>query len=188
MFKILAPAALAAITLATAASAQSPADAFAGFYGGVELGYNSADYGNSMITVDLGSAPNAGLFFGYNHALGSNWIVGAEFDYMTEARFGNVGGGGTDIILQDTLGISGRAGYVFGDMMAYGTVGYMNTELANNSGSYINADGITYGLGLEWMFQENMSARIEYERMDLDIGGAADFRGDRVSLGVAMHF
>ena len=185
MFKALIPAAALAAIIAGGAQAQDNL-AFEGFYGGVQLGFYAPETGTG---IGFDGGENVALFGGYNHAIGQDWIVGGEVSFGTELGF-SLAMPAVDYTLEDMISLRGRVGYVMGDFMVYGSVGYLDSTISANiaPGLSLNADGYTYGLGLEMMLNENMSARIEYLGSDLQIESGATLNTNGVGLGLVFHF
>lgn len=188
-FKTLLSALALSTTMAPAAFAD--AAAFQGFYGGFSMGITSADI--SAIPISPDSALSGNIFVGYNHALSPDWVIGGELSYGMSSGH-SFSGSPIAFDLDSILTISARAGYVFGDTMIYGRVGYQTLSLdANFSSVTFDADGYVLGLGVEHMFAENISGRIEVSRSYLDVTGlgvppGTDLDATRISIGVAFHF
>jgi outer membrane immunogenic protein len=93
--------------------------------------------------------------------------------------------------------LRGRAGYAFSNILFYGTAGLAFGELRGEtfglSESHTNA-GWTAGVGAEFGFAQNWSAKIEYLYVDLansnfSITGASNgYRFGTVRAGVNYHF
>ena len=181
----------AALTTAMAPAAFADAAAFQGFYGGFSMGVTMPDI--NAIPVDLDTGIGGDVFVGYNHALGADWVIGGELGYGMSGGH-NVPGLGVAINMENILTVSARAGYVFGDTMLYGRVGYQTADLDTNlAPTTFDADGYMFGLGVEHMFSENISGRFEVSQSRMDITGAgvppgAELDATRVSIGVAFHF
>ena len=90
--------------------------------------------------------------------------------------------------------VSARAGYVTGNTMIYGRLGYQSGDMAINfAPGTPELEGHVFGLGVEHMFAQNFSGRIEVTQSvwDVDGGGAppgTELESTRVSIGVAYHF
>ena len=180
-----------ALTVALASSASADATSFDGFYGGLSLGSVALDPNFSTATVD--SAVGYELFFGYNHAINNEWVVGGELSFGTSGEH-SVSGSATVVDLENMVTISARAGYVFDNTMIYGRVGYQTGELAISTAPITpDLDGAIFGLGVEHMFTESVSGRVEVTHSVLDLSGGGIPAGselDRtaVSIGIAFHF
>lgn len=175
--------------LASAPAAFADAAMFNGFYGGLSLGSVSPDANFIPNTID--SAFGYSLFAGYNHALSNDWVVGGELSYGASGAHG-ISGSAVTLDFENALTISARAGYVINRTMIYGRVGYQTVDVQPSTlATSIGAEGATFGLGVEHMFTENLSGRIEFSHsiLDLDSGPpGAEFDTNTVSIGIAMHF
>ena len=156
-----------------------------GFYLGGHVGYGRAfgdvsvrDPGLTNSSPSLGSL-FGGLQFGYNHVFPSRLLIGVETDisfpnsYTSDAE---VWAGTTSrSILVEQLDyiatLRARFGYAFDRTLLYATGG-----LAVSSGHFVRTDpttdndelhpglrtGWTAGGGIEYAFQKNWNARVEY--------------------------
>jgi outer membrane immunogenic protein len=121
----------------------------------------------------------AGGVIGYNfQAPGSNWVFGVEgnFDWADL--------GGTTVCpntafncstnLSEIFTGTGRIGYAWNSVLFYAKGGYAWTSdranvvdpasgAVNDGTSRIGRDGYTLGVGLEYMFAPNWSAKVEYD-------------------------
>lgn len=180
-----------ALTIALAGTAHADATSFAGFYGGISASSVALDpnFSAADIDTDLGFE----LFAGYNHALSSDWIIGGELGFGSSGGH-DVTGGATVVDLENMVTISARAGYVFDNTMIYGRLGYQTGELSvSTSAISPDLDGAIFGLGVEHMFSESVSGRIELTRSVLDLSGSgvppgADLDRTALSIGIAFHF
>jgi outer membrane immunogenic protein len=143
------------------------------------------------------SGGTGGLLAGYNWQTGS-WVLGVEGDvsYLGLA-------GSQDMIATNFVSVTehdsfetswlatlrGRSGYAWGNWLFYFTGGVALGDhkyngviqtfgTATPSGNVIKA-GWTVGLGSEWMFAPNWTARIEYLLADL---GTETFSSNQVSV------
>ncbi len=188
-FTPLASAIALSLTLATSASAD--ATSFEGFYGGLSIGSVALDPNFTAANID--SAVGYDLFMGYNHALNSDWVVGGELSYGASGDH-SVSGSTAIVNLENMMTISARAGYVFDNTMIYGRVGYQTGDLSISTSALTpDLDGAVIGLGVEHMFTDNVSGRLEVTRSVLDLSGTGVPPGtelDRtaVSIGIAFHF
>jgi outer membrane immunogenic protein len=162
-----------ALSLALAASS-ARAD---GLYP-VFTGPNGADFSGFEVGPDVGlglgtassasvSGPVGGAHLGYNLQTGR--IVGGVegdvmFSGMSSGSFGSASFG------QDVLGSARvKGGYSFGDIMAYGTIGWAwsNTSFQDlGVTSSETVKGLAFGLGAEYAITRNFSVRAEYLRYD----------------------
>jgi len=153
-----------------------------GFYIGGHVGgafssdnnFNGLATGNNSNGRFLG-----GLQVGADYQFAPNWVLGVEGQYSWLS--GNVGavfpGGFAYNNNQRGLGsVTGRVGYTWGPGLLYVKGGYAysdyNESLTLNGvpqGFALNSshhDGYTVGAGLEYMFAQNWSAKVEYQYYD----------------------
>jgi outer membrane immunogenic protein len=159
-----------------------------GFYLGAHAG-GAFSSDNNFSGLGTGNNSNGrflgGLQAGYDWQFNPNFVVGVEGQYSWLS--GNVGavfpGGFAYTNNQRGLGsITGRVGYTWGPGMVYVKGGYAysnNNETVTLAGVpvgfVINGDhsnGYTVGLGLEYLFAPNWSAKAEYQYYNF---GSANF-------------
>ena len=142
------------------------ADSWAGLYLGGNFGYAWGSVDNAWAKP---SGFIGGVQVGYNwRQLNSPWVFGVE---------GDIQGSSAD----DTFAawkfsnrwfgtVRGRGGYAFNNVLFYGTLGLAFGELRaatfGMSESHTNV-GWTAGVGAEYGFAPNWSAKIEYLYVDL---------------------
>ena len=188
---------------AFAVSGAAAADAFR-----TDVGPAGADFSGVEIGPDLGlalgsagsaniSGPAGGAHVGYNFQ--ANRIVGgAEAD----ALFGSIRSGslGSASFKQNFLSSARvKAGYVFGNLLGYGTVGWAwsTTDYSyGGASSGQTVKGVVFGVGVEYPITRNVSIRGELLRYDF--GGATyTVPGSSMSmttstnvarLGASLHF
>jgi outer membrane immunogenic protein len=141
-------------------------------------GPNGADFSGLSFGVDAGvalgsasgantSGPAGGLHLGYNFQA-AHFVGGAEIDSM----FGSIRAGGLGLgdFNQNFLSsMRAKAGYAFGDILGYGTIGwaYSTTNYEDPSGSQNRTvNGSVFGFGAEYALTRNVSVRAEYLRYD----------------------
>lgn len=192
MKRILNTLAAATALTATLSHGVQAQDALAwqGFHAGLQVSSVDPDITGSSIDADR--AGGYGLFAGYDHALGDNWVVGGELSY---GRSGDhTVSPAVGIALENAITLSARAGYAFGGTLVYGRLGFQQMDVTPTTGAIDwTAEGAVFGLGVEQMLSENISARLEYTRSDLDLSGTGVPAGvglsnDSVSLGIAYRF
>ena len=165
-------------------------------FSGVEFG---PDFG-----VGLGSASSAntsgavgGAHVGYNFQ-STRIVGGAEVDGMfSGVRSGSLGSASFS---QDFLSSARvKGGYVFGNLLAYGTLGWAwsTTDYRDYGVSTSTTiKGVAYGLGVEYPITRNVSLRGELLRYDF---GGANYTTpyysqslttstNVVRLGASLHF
>ena len=135
-------------------------------FSGVGLG---VDAGVGLGSAGEGNASGAigGAHIGYNFQA-SRLVGGAEADFLTS---GIKSGGLNPTSFQQNFLSSTRvkAGWAFGDLLAYGTVGwaYSTSKLTDQSGSSNKSiKGTAYGAGAEFALTRNLFLRAEYLRYD----------------------
>lgn len=159
----------------------APANAFSpGFCSGAA---NGPTPGAGCVSSD--SEFSYSLRAGYDWQFGP-WVVGLLGEASKASVGDAVSGFSTtpafytfERELDYTLAARARAGYTFGNVLAYGTGGMAWGELdrtfttSNGANSFTpqnddNASGYQVGAGAEWMFAENFSVGFEYLRTSLD--------------------
>jgi len=118
-----------------------------------------------------------GLQAGYDYQFAPNWVLGIEGQYSWLGSNNNgiiFPGGFVYTNNQRALGsVTGRVGYTWGPALLYVKGGYAfsdNNESVTSGGVAIpfaftggHRDGYTVGTGLEYMFTQNWSAKVEYQ-------------------------
>jgi outer membrane immunogenic protein len=166
-------------------------DSWAGLYLGGNLGYAWGSVDNSP-TKPSGFV--GGAQAGYNFQQGQ-WVFGVEGDIQATGaedtfapwKFSNPWFGT----------VRGRAGYALNNILFYGTGGLAFGDLRGEtfglSESHTTA-GWTAGVGAEFGFAHNWSAKVEYLYVDLanspfSITGVSNgYRFGTVRVGVNYHF
>lgn len=153
----------------TKAPAYVPAPIYnwTGFYIGGHVG--GAFTGNSDNVYDpsvYSGRGNDGTFMGgvqigYDNQFAPNWVFGLEANYSfldTNSVVANRGLGS----------VTGRLGYTWGPSLLYVKGGYAWADSRFTNGFAGNAgdSGYTVGAGLEYMFTQNWSGKIEYQYYD----------------------
>jgi outer membrane immunogenic protein len=147
-------------TKAPAYAPASPIYNWTGFYIGGHIG--GAFPGNN----NLVGGSNDGTFMGggqigYDMQFSPNWVFGIEANYSfkdTSSSFANRGLGS----------VTGRLGYTWGPAMLYAKGGYAwaDSRFTNGFSGDGGRDGYTVGGGMEYMFTQNWSGKIEYQYYD----------------------
>ena len=135
-----------------------------GFYIGGHVG-GAFGGDNNVLAPGFGSG-NDGRFMGgvqagYDYQFAPNWVMGLEANSSfldTGSSFANRGLGS----------VTGRLGYTWGPAMLYAKGGYAwaDSRFSNGFGGSGGRDGYTVGGGLEYMFTQNWSGKIEYQYYD----------------------
>src|SRR5579872_458149 len=152
-----------------------------GFYLGGHLGgvfSNNTNFGGLATGNNGNGRFLGGLQGGADYQFAPNWVIGAEAEYSwIGGNNGNVifPGGTTYTNNQRGLGsVTGRVGYTWGPGLLYVKGGYAfadnNESLVSGAGAPIafgltgdRSNGWTIGGGLEYMFTQNWSGKIEYQ-------------------------
>jgi outer membrane immunogenic protein len=165
---------------------------FSGVGFGPDLGVGLGSVGSANTSGAVG-----GAHLGYNFQ-SSRIVGGAEIDGMfSGVRTGSLG---LASFSQDFLSSARvKGGYVFGNLLAYGTLGWAwSTSDYRDDGvsSSATIKGVAYGLGVEYPITRNVSLRGEVIRYDF---GGATYAGPSspqpltastnvVRVGASLHF
>jgi outer membrane immunogenic protein len=149
-----------------------------GFYIGGHIG---GEFGGSNSFAGTLNNNNSGSFLGglqggADYQFAPNWVVGIEAQYSWLSNNNSIvfPNGGIYANNQRGLGsVTGRLGYTWGPALLYAKGGYAYSDynesltlggvpqaFALNSSHH---DGYTVGAGLEYMFAQNWSAKVEYQ-------------------------
>ena len=149
-----------------------------GFYIGGHIGGEFG--GNNGFPGTLNSS-NSGSFLGglqggADYQFAPNWVVGIEGQYSWLSNNNSVTFPNGSIYTNNQRGlgsVTGRLGYTWGPALLYAKGGYAysnyNESLFNGGVAVPYAlngshhDGYTVGAGLEYMFAQNWSAKVEYQ-------------------------
>jgi outer membrane immunogenic protein len=155
-------------------AAPAPVFNWTGFYVGGHVGYGWAE-DNAGVEADgfLG-----GLQVGYNWHFAPNFVFGIEGDISWTGVESPA-----NVKLDYIATIRARLGYAVNNVMFYGTGGYARTELSTG----FTGDGYALGVGLEWAFSRNWSAKVEYMYHNFDFA-VGDIDLSTVKLGVNYRF
>ena len=167
-------------------------DSWAAPYLGGNLGWAWGSVDNSLPQP---SGLAGGVQGGFNWHPAVEWVVGIEGDIQATGasdtfapwKFSNPWFGT----------VRGRAGYLFNNILLYGTAGLAFGELTGQtfglSESHTNV-GWTAGLGAEFMFAPSWSTKLEYLYVDLNdstftiTGVPNGYRFGLFRAGVNYHF
>jgi outer membrane immunogenic protein len=132
-------------------------DAFEGFYVGLAFGHVGGDglerggANNGPFDVDRDSA--FGAFGGYNYQNG-NLVLGAELAAWP---------------VDTTISDGSTVGWATGDVLVYGALGWSWARTENTvSGSDVDHDGHSLGLGVEYNITEALFLGLDYTTRGLD--------------------
>jgi outer membrane immunogenic protein len=144
-----------------------------GLYVGVHAGGGWADLG----VGDSGSGFIGGGQVGYNYQVGPQWVLGVEAEISGSGIKNNLLTIGTpfgpitaDFKWNTLTTLTPRFGYAFDTWLVYGKVGgawadvsvSVNGPLGFGSSAGGTASGWVVGVGAEYAFRNNWSAKIEY--------------------------
>jgi outer membrane immunogenic protein len=204
---LLSTAALALIALAAPASAAdmaarpytkapmlAPAVIYnwTGFYIGGHVG--GAFRGNDNNVLSPGGNDGrvmGGGQIGYDYQFSPSWVFGIEANYSfldTGSNFANRGLGS----------VTGRLGYTWGSpalLYVKGGYAWADSRFTNGFSGNGGRDGYTVGGGLEYMFTQNWSGKIEYQYYDFGNVNAiapgvvvAGFRNDEHTVKAGLNY
>jgi outer membrane immunogenic protein len=170
---------LAARPYTKAPAYAAPIYNWTGFYIGGHIGgaFSSTNNFNGLVT---GNNSNGrflgGLQGGADYQFAPNWVLGAEAEYSWLGSNGSVVFPGNYLYTNNQRGIgsvTGRLGYTWGPGLLYVKGGYAfadNSESLTQNGGPVpfafnngHSNGYTVGAGLEYMFAQNWSAKLEYQ-------------------------
>lgn len=173
--------------------APTPIYNWTGFYIGGHVG--GAFGGSDNILAPGFGGGNDGVFMGgvqagYDYQFAPNWVMGLEANYSfldTSSSFANRGLGS----------VTGRLGYTWGPALLYVKGGYAwaDTRFSNGFGGDGGNDGYTVGAGLEYMFTQNWSGKLEYQYYDFgtinvsdSLGFIGSFRNDQHTIKAGLNY
>jgi outer membrane immunogenic protein len=180
----------------TKAPAYVPAPIYnwTGFYIGGHVG--GAFGGDSNALDPAFGSSNDGTFMGggqigYDYQFAPNWVFGVEANYSfldTKSNFANRGLGS----------VTGRLGYTWGPTLLYvkGGYGWADSRFTNGFSGDNDRNGYTVGAGLEYMFTQNWSGKIEYQYYDFGKVNVFDptglpigsFRNDEHTIKAGLNY
>jgi outer membrane immunogenic protein len=178
-----------------------------GFYIGGHVGGAFGGENNILAPGFTGGNSNDGVFMsgvqiGYDNQFAPNWVFGLEANYSfldtNDNPFVNRGLGS----------VTGRLGYTWGPSLLYVKGGYAwaDSRLTNGFGGGTfsdwdggGRDGYTVGAGLEYMFTQNWSGKIEYQYYDFGtrnalfttpagVVTAVGFRNDEHTIKAGLNY
>jgi outer membrane immunogenic protein len=144
------------------APSTSSAGDFAGLYAGADIGVGIGSTGSFNTSGYVG-----GAHAGYNFQAG-RIVGGAEIDtFTTSLSSGKLNSSEFEQKFLSSMRV--RAGYVFADLVLYGTFGYAYSTAAWRDVSGIDRatlKGQVYGIGAEWSPIRKLGLRVEALRYD----------------------
>jgi outer membrane immunogenic protein len=197
-FAILGTASASAADLAARPYTKAPMAApalvynWTGFYIGGHVG--GAFRGNSNNILSAGGSDGrfmGGGQIGYDTQFAPNWVFGIEANYSfldTSSSIANRGLGS----------VTGRLGYTWGPSLLYVKGGYAwaDSRFTNGFAGDGGRDGYTVGGGLEYLFSQNWSGKIEYQYYDFGtmnaiapgVPVAVGFRNDEHTVKAGLNY
>ena len=151
---------------------------------------------NNILAPGFNGGNNDGVFMGgvqigYDNQFAPNWVLGLEANYSfldTGSDFANRGLGS----------VTGRLGYTWGPALLYvkGGYGWADSRFSNGFAGDGGRDGYTVGGGLEYLFTQNWSGKVEYQYYDfgdVDVFNPAGayigtFRNDQHTIKVGLNY
>jgi outer membrane immunogenic protein len=132
-----------------------------GFYLGGHVGGAFRGDDNNIFAGSRDGAFLGGVQVGYDNQFAPNWVLGLEANYSfkdTNSVFAN----------RNLGSVTGRLGYTWGPTLLYAKGGYAwaDTRFTDGFGGDGGRDGYTVGGGLEYLFTQNWSGKIEYQYYD----------------------
>lgn len=151
----------------------APIYTWTGFYVGGHVGGAFRD-GNNPFGFNDDGRFIAGGQVGADYQFSGSWLVGIEAQYSYVDRGSNApfgfAGGNFNHRLDGLASVTGRLGYTWGPGLIYAKGGYAYADTRNNGfGPFAfnnDRDGYTVGAGIEYMFAQNWSAKLEYQYFD----------------------
>jgi opacity protein-like surface antigen len=160
---------------------------WSGFYGGVQADYFAGDATSGGVNSEL-TGQLIGVFAGYRYDIGSI-VIGGEVDYMIGSGTLTVFGTDTDFDFNYLLRAGVEVGYDLDQMLAYASLGYVDTELEATPFAPVSGDGIYVGVGFDYMVSDSMTVGVEtnYHRFE-DFNGVAGQDINAVTVGANLAF
>mmetsp|Transcript_606 Transcript_606/g.974 ORF Transcript_606/g.974 Transcript_606/m.974 type:complete len:212 (+) Transcript_606:726-1361(+) len=165
---------------------------FVGFYMGSTASLFTGNVPGEDDPYEFRGGVVAGAFFGFNHALNQNVIVGAELNVFGPQQI-QVYDDDSQYTMSPLIEARARLGYMISDnVLAYGFLGVSNTTRGSDDYSRTYAlYGHNLGLGAEMMLSDEFSIGAEYTARTLNAYNEWDNpREDSRSLTLraAFHF
>lgn len=157
-----------------APAALAPLYTWTGFYIGGHIGGAFSNNNNNIFGNNDNGRFIAGGQIGADYQFSGSWLVGVEGQYSYVDRNNNAPfvfpGGNFNQNLRGLASLTGRVGYTWGPGLIYAKGGYAYADMRNTGFGPFQfndrRDGFTVGGGLEYMFAQNWSGKIEYQYFD----------------------
>ena len=189
----------------------SPTSAFnwGGVYAGVNAGFDVGKFTKDFNYMGTSTGGLVGGTIGYNYQSGQAVFgIEGDLDYNSFSNSGTkaVNNFGTGTGKADSLlTVRGRVGYAYDKFLPYITAGYAGGDVKGTFNDTVNRatfsqnnwqNGYTLGLGVEYAFTNNISAKIEYLYTRLNDTSyfsspdhmKAGFSDNVIRAGINYHF
>ncbi|WP_431299926.1 outer membrane protein [Tabrizicola sp. BL-A-41-H6] len=154
------------VTVAPAAPVAQPVD-WSGPYAGLSFGIGSGDTQTEGESADYDDGNVASILAGYNFQSG-NLVYGAELGYSSVSDMVLVGDDlGGDDTFDSMIDLRGRVGYSAGKALIYGALGYAWGETTINGSDSASADGVSLGLGVDYLVSDQIFLGLDYTSRNL---------------------
>lgn len=190
---------LAIALVPAAAAGPAVAEDWTGFYAGGQIGWMDVEYPTTLpipggVLYD-GSGTPLGVHAGYNHDFGT-LVLGTEVsvDFPSIDLKSTVSGTPNVKGVDRFAAIKARIGYDAGRFLPHAIVGYASQKFDNRgspSTPTLTFEGMTYGVGVSYLANENVIAGVEALWFDLDPTdpvSTLSSEGTQVSLRLSYRF
>ncbi|MEJ6389278.1 outer membrane beta-barrel protein [Gymnodinialimonas ulvae] len=180
----------ACAVLMTPVAAQAQGSDWTGLYAGAQLDFADVELevpGGGTTTAD-GDGLMYGLSGGYRQDLGQV-VLGAA----ASLSFGNfdtppVGGGGGDASFGSLATVGVEVGYDLGEFLVYGELGHTWATRSDAGDRRRYEGGVQYGIGADYMLNEQIMIGGGISRIDLDDFGGSDVTVTTFGARAAFRF
>ena len=183
----------------------APLYTWTGFYIGGHIGGAFRDNNNNLFGTNDDARFLGGGQVGADYQFSGSWLVGIEANYSYIDRNNNAPllfpGGNFTHELRGLASVTGRVGYVWGPGLLYVKGGYAYADTRNTGvGPFAfnnSRDGFTVGGGVEYMFAQNFSAKLEYQYYQFDnnqlftgapLVGLGNFRDEEHTIKAGLNY
>ena len=149
---------------------------WSGLYAGLSYGSSTSSGAYDDMAGNFKDATDFGLHLGYMRDMG-NLVVGGELEYAME----NFADSSKN---SDIFRVKGRVGYDAGRLLPYAVLGFSHANLKDTNVNY-SQDGLTAGLGLDYMVTDRFIIGAEYLMDRYNDVGKAD--GLPAGLDLDLH-
>lgn len=160
------------------------APSWGGFYAGLSAGKASGDHTYNELwdggQFDL-DGNVFGAFVGYKYDM-QPFVLGVE---LAAVKGPIEETDDADYKFDHVIDLKASAGYSFGKLLVSGIVGYSTAKWDEGGTSSSTADGMSYGLGADYLITDNFFVGAEYLKRNLDTD---DFDGDVDTLQARIGY